>query len=142
MTAIHERRSKLTRRSFVGVVAASALATRGSLGPSVAAADTFSWKLLGSETEPAARWDHTLSADETTKQLILFGGRDAGGSPFGDTWLYDLVKHEWRQVEGTAPDPRFGQAVAVDRATGILVLFGGQSSDVFFNDTWTFDFAA
>jgi hypothetical protein len=135
--------TRLTRRAFAGAATAFGIAAHGSFTRSASAkTDAFSWKLLDSETAPAARWDHTIAADETTKQLVLFGGRDAAGSPFGDTWLYDLIHHAWRQAEASGPEPRFGQAVAVDRSTGKLVLFGGQSSDVFFNDTWTFDFAS
>ena len=132
----------LTRRSFLGRAALlGAIATGSRSASSSAQSGGFSWRLLDSEGGSAARWDHTLSGDPTTKQLMLFGGRDAGGASFGDTWLYDLVNHAWRQVEGSGPEPRFGQAVAFDESSGKLVLFGGQTSDTFFNDTWVFDFA-
>jgi N-acetylneuraminic acid mutarotase len=92
---------------------------------------------------PAARWDHTLAADEVTGRLILFGGRDAAGAPLGDTWLYDAAEQAWTVVEGPAPSPRFGQAVAVDAAQRALYLFGGQADGAtFFNDTWRFDLDA
>jgi hypothetical protein len=54
--------------------------------------------------------------------------------------LFDLDARTWRQIDGEAPAPRFGQAVVVDQKTRRLYLFGGQSQDVFFNDTWQFDF--
>lgn len=92
---------------------------------------------------PAARWDHTLSADETGGRLILIGGRDANGAPFGDTWVYTVAENAWSAVEGAAPSPRFGQAVAVDPANRALYLFGGQADGAtFFNDAWRLDLDA
>lgn len=89
---------------------------------------------------PAARWDHTLAADPETQHLILFGGRDANGAPFGDTWVYSANENAWIPVEGPAPSPRFGQAIAVDAANRALYLFGGQADgDTFFNDAWRLD---
>jgi N-acetylneuraminic acid mutarotase len=90
-------------------------------------------------TGPAARWDHTLAADAATGSLLLFGGRDGAGVPFGDTWVYAVAENAWTAVEGPAPAPRFGQAVAVDPARRTLYLFGGQAGETFFNDAWRFD---
>ena len=95
-----------------------------------------------SATGPAARWDHTLAADPDTGRLILFGGRDGAGTPYGDTWVYDAAAQTWTAVEGAAPSPRFGQAVAVDPSNRFLYLFGGQAGADFFNDTWRLDLDA
>jgi N-acetylneuraminic acid mutarotase len=80
-----------------------------------------------------------LVADSETGSLILFGGRDADGAPFGDTWVYAVADQTWTPVEGAAPAPRFGQAVTVDAANRALYLFGGQAGEDFFNDVWRFD---
>lgn len=88
---------------------------------------------------PAARWDHTLAADPESGALILFGGRDGAGEAFGDTWRYAAADGSWTPVEGPAPAPRFGQAVAVDAANRAVYLFGGQAGPDFFNDAWRFD---
>jgi hypothetical protein len=128
-----------SRRTLLASAAALGLGTTRVARTQAAA---LAWQRLDSDVAPPARWDHTLSGDSQTKQLILFGGRDAGGAAFGDTWRYDLVSHEWSAIEGDSPSPRFGQAVAVDEKAGRLVLFGGQSDAGFFNDTWAFDFAA
>ena len=88
---------------------------------------------------PAARWDHTLSADPASGTLVLFGGRDAGGAAFGDTWTFSAADGAWTPIDGPAPSPRFGQAVAVDAANRALYLFGGQAGPDFFNDAWRFD---
>ncbi len=107
--------------------------------PVLARQETPAWTALAA-AGPAARWDHTLSADEASGRLILFGGRDANGAPFGDTWVYSAADDAWSAVEGPAPSPRFGQAVAVDPANRALYLFGGQAdAATFFNDAWRFD---
>jgi hypothetical protein len=100
------------------------------------------WKLLSDGgAGPGPRWDHTLAADDEGKHLLVFGGRDGAGNAYGDTWLYDLFNSEWRQIEGPAPEPRFGQAVAVDRAARTLYLHGGEAGSTFYDDTWMFSFA-
>jgi hypothetical protein len=94
------------------------------------------------EQGPAARYDHTLAADNEGKRLILFGGRDANNAALDDTWLYDLEEHTWFRAESPGPEPRFGHAVTVDQQARKLILFGGQSVDVFYNDAWQFDFTS
>jgi hypothetical protein len=103
---------------------------------------TFEWRQLRGKGGPAARWDHTLAADDAAKRLVLFGGRDAAGGALDDTWLYDLADRAWMRVDVPGPAPRFGHAVTVDQKARRLILFGGQSGDVFYNDTWIFDLAA
>ena len=100
---------------------------------------TVAWRAIDA-TGPGARWDHTLSADPESGRLILFGGRDSAGAPFGDTWVYTAADNAWTPVAGSAPSPRFGQAAAVDAANRALYLFGGQADGAtFFNDAWRFD---
>jgi N-acetylneuraminic acid mutarotase len=96
-----------------------------------------------SASGPAARWDHTLSADPETGRLILFGGRDANGAPFSDTWTYSIADETWEALPAPGPSARFGQAVTVDPAARDLWLFGGQADGAtFFNDVWRFDLDA
>jgi N-acetylneuraminic acid mutarotase len=100
------------------------------------------WRVIDA-AGPIARWDHTMAADPQTERLILFGGRDAAGAPLGDTWVYAVAENAWMPVEGLAPAPRFGHAVAADPARRALYLFGGQADGAtFFNDAWRFDFDA
>ena len=75
--------------------------------------------------------------------LFLFGGRDAAGAPLGDSWGYSVEDNSWALLDGPAPSPRFGHAVAVDAGNRALYLFGGQADgETFFNDTWRFDLDA
>jgi Galactose oxidase, central domain/Kelch motif len=133
----------VTRRTFAlgsALALSSALLPGTRRSPAALAADP-AWEQLTSDgAPPPARWDHTLAADDAGQQLLLFGGRDAGGAPFGDAWLYDVAGATWTPIDGDGPSPRFGQAVAVDQKTHRLYLFGGQSADAFFNDTWQFEF--
>lgn len=98
------------------------------------------WTLLGVGDGPAARWDHTLAANESGGRLLLFGGRDGNGDAFGDTWIFDTEDMSWHEVTGAGPAARFGQAVAVDQDARLLYLFGGQAASTFYDDAWRFDF--
>lgn len=134
--------ARLTRRDMMACVAAAAgLAVVARGRPAAAAqSETVDWRQLSVDAEaPAPRWDHSLAADDEGKQLIVFGGRDANNVPLADTWLYDRAEGVWTAVAAPGPEPRFGHVVAVDQETRRLYLFGGESGDVFYNDSWAFD---
>ncbi len=100
------------------------------------------WELIAPTGEtPAARWDHTLAVFDDERTLIAFGGRDASGASFADTWSYSRSENSWSLIDATGPSARFGHAIAVDQAAGIMYLFGGQFGDLFFNDLWQFSIA-
>lgn len=117
----------------------SLLLRHAPVQPAAAQAPTLHWTALDAPG-PAARWDHTLAADPVTGGLLLFGGRDAAGAPLGDSWAYAVADGAWALLEGPAPSPRFGHAVAIDPGNRALYLFGGQADGAtFFNDTWRLD---
>lgn len=99
-----------------------------------------SWRLLQPDGDvPALRFDHTLVFNPDANQLLLFGGR-AGGATLGDTWIFDLASNAWRKAESEiSPPARFGHAAAWDAKSGRMLLFGGQSGSIFYNDVWAFD---
>jgi hypothetical protein len=97
---------------------------------------------MATDGGPTPRWDHSLAADDDGRQLMLFGGRGADSSSLGDTWIYSFADRTWSQVGAAGPEPRFGHATVVDQKNRRMVLFGGQSADVFYNDSWLFDFAS
>jgi N-acetylneuraminic acid mutarotase len=128
---------------FAAVLAVLPMLTPTVTRPLPAAAqDGAGWELISDGSAgPGPRWDHTLAADDEGGQLLVFGGRDGAGTAYGDTWLYDLEAGEWRAVESPGPEPRFGQAVAVDQEERVLYLHGGEAGSTFYDDTWTFRFA-
>jgi Galactose oxidase, central domain len=116
-----------------------------ALGGAVSAQGTARprWQQLAADASgPTARWDHTLAADDSGRQLLLFGGRTDDGTPLGDTWRFDLTNQEWQQLTGPGPSARFGHSAAVDQEARRLYLFGGQADGTtFFNDAWMLDLA-
>jgi N-acetylneuraminic acid mutarotase len=74
--------------------------------------------------------------------VILFGGSAALGAT-GDTWAYDLDTDTWTRVArgGGGPEPRAYAAMAYDRQTDRVILFGGVTGSLEepLADTWAFD---
>lgn len=132
-------RTRASRRTLFG---AAGVALAGSVRPRARAQAVVEWRNMTVEGGPAGRWDHTLSADDAGRRLVVFGGRGADFAPLGDTWIYRFADRAWSQVESPGPDPRFGHAAAVDPTGQRMLVFGGQSADVFFNDTWALDFGS
>jgi len=86
---------------------------------------------------PPARRDHSLVTNG--QSLFLFAGR--GEEVLADLWSYDLLNGSWTQLTA-GPPARFGHNAIFDTAGGRLLIFGGQSSDAFFNDVWAYDVAS
>lgn len=113
--------------------------------------DTETWEWDGTSktwTEqfpvhsPSAR-SATLAYEETSNQVILFGGVSSTLSYtyYGDTWTYDGV--DWvQQQPATVPRARCDNGLAFDPILKSVVLFGGLAGpcedcdDGRLNDTW------
>ena len=92
-----------------------------------------------SGTVPEARKDATLVYDDVGNRLLLFGGRQKGQG-LNDLWSYDLDSGGWTEIAAPGgPDPRWGHIAEFDGKRRQLVVFSGQRSGGFFNDTWVFD---
>jgi hypothetical protein len=127
---------RLSRRTLIGGLAGiSAMRALPTSAVSTRQVPSLSWERVEA-TGPGPRWDHTLAADEAAGRLIVFGGRDADGAALSETWVFDVASGTWAQAPGEGPAARFGAAAAVEPSSGNLVVFGGQSADQFFNDTW------
>lgn len=89
---------------------------------------------------PPPRRDHTLVFDAVTERLYVFGGRE-GNQPLGDLWAYELRGNRWLRLEpgGEQPPARFGHSAIFDEGQRLMVVFGGQADDEFFNDVWVYD---
>ncbi|MGH2560446.1 MAG: Kelch repeat-containing protein [Thermomicrobiales bacterium] len=135
------RAPRFTRRSLIaGLGATAAISAVSRIESAAAQGDGADWRQLAANADaPSPRWDHTLAADDEGKQLILFGGRDGGGVPLADTWLFDRAEGGWTAIDTPGPEPRFGHVVSVDQTARKLYLFGGESGDIFYNDSWVFD---
>jgi hypothetical protein len=76
--------------------------------------------------------------DPISKMVIVFGGVDADGAFSNETWAFD--GNVWILLKTrVAPTARFGAAMAYDRHTHQLVLFGGSTGFGRLSDTWLFD---
>lgn len=107
---------------------------------------TNSWSRLAI-SGPSARYDASMTGAPSGSNLaVLFGGRDATGYVYGDTWeianVYPSGLSWGRPVApGTPPSPRWGAAFAYDLndPTTQLILFGGAfSTTTVFATTFAF----
>ena len=85
----------------------------------------------------------TLVYDAAINASILFGGFDqTTGAPSGLTWSF--ANGTWTQLTpSTSPPARFAAGATYDPQTGVVVLFGGFTSEFGnynspLSDTWTF----
>jgi hypothetical protein len=116
--------------------------TNGVLGATVFG-DTWIWSRqpgqfpaawVNAGGGPPARYDHDMVYDAARDRIVLFGGRNAAGTPFGDTWLWN--GSSWSQAAG-GPSARFGHSLAYDNTRGVVILFGGDNgSGGKLGDTW------
>jgi N-acetylneuraminic acid mutarotase len=105
---------------------------------------TSQWRKIGSEG-PSARYGHAMATNETTNELILFGGRDASGVS-AETWRLNLATTGstavWQKLSPpSSPLARFGHSMTWDPVRQRIVLSGGEgaSASQSFEDTWEWD---
>jgi hypothetical protein len=117
-------------------------------GAGSAGNDTWEWEGTSKTwtqkfpaNSPSARGSTPLAYDETSKQVILFGGASTGYIYWGDTWTYNGV--DWvQQQPATLPPPRCDEGLAFDPILHGVVMFGGLAGpcedcgDPRLNDTW------
>jgi hypothetical protein len=112
--------------------------------------DTWEWtrgpshvwtNVSPTSSSPVARDDHAMTYDTADSYPVLFGGRDANGTPLGDTWLWISGKW-WNVTVAGGPSPRFGAAMTYDVARGVVVLVGGDDGTQKLNDVWEWNGAA
>jgi hypothetical protein len=118
----------------------------GSAAPGWPHGDTWeldgeSWKRVAT-LSPPARQAHAMVYDERRGQTVVFGGMGPGepGRPppaLGDTWEFD--GKSWTERRVTGPGARHGAGVAYDSKRGMVILFGGLTSEGFKGDTWSWN---
>jgi hypothetical protein len=103
--------------------------------------ETNTWTEMDPARSPSPRSYFAMAYDERSDRVILFGGWDGLG-PLGDTWAYDLETDSWTGLaRGGGPEPRVDSAMAYDRETDRVILFGGVTDPLEepLGDTWAFD---
>lgn len=117
-------------------LALSILAT--SLFSFAADPSPLTWTQLQPATGFPARAGFAAAYDPVSKKVVVFGGYDANGAIYNETWAFD--GNSWQQIATpTSPTARFGGAMAYDRNIKKIVLFGGAFGLSRLNDTWLFD---
>ncbi len=98
------------------------------------------WTESVASSGPSARMYAAAAYDPRSGHVILFGGL-ASDSPVNDTWSYDLASNSWTHLTPkTSPPKRGRHAMAYERESGKIVMFGGGTSPLDFQrDTWTYD---
>jgi hypothetical protein len=83
----------------------------------------------------------SMAYDSHNKQFVLFGGGNVQtdrGDP--GTWTYSPAKNEWTQLKlDKQPPQRANSRLVYDPVNKKIVLFGGDSLDELWSDTWLFD---
>jgi len=107
--------------------------------------DTWEWDgqnwnaVNGGTTAPPPRHAASLTFDQVSGRVVLFGGID-GGTTMNDSWAWDGTA--WTQLSPTAPpSPRYGSSVATSPNNNELICFGGRSQwpgGTYFAETWSF----
>jgi hypothetical protein len=117
----------------------------GGIGPSgPPLGDTWSfdgstWQRI-SISGPPAREGAVMAYFPPRKELVLFGGNpDTTPQDYGDTWTWTASEGWQPLTPPTSPSARFGSAMAYDRKTRTLLLFGGEDVNGVENDTWQFN---
>ncbi|CAH9055468.1 unnamed protein product [Cuscuta epithymum] len=89
-------------------------------------------------TPPVARGGQSVTLFGS--KLIMFGGEDRNRRLLNDIHVLDLETQTWSSVETmqTPPSPRFDHTAAL-HADHYLLIFGGCSHSVFFNDLHVLD---
>ncbi|OMO87264.1 Kelch repeat type 1 [Corchorus capsularis] len=87
---------------------------------------------------PVARGGHSVTL--VGSKLIVFGGEDRSRKLLNDVHVLDLETMAWSMVEATQkpPAPRFDHSATV-HADRYLLIFGGCSHSIFFNDLHVLD---
>ena len=99
------------------------------------------WEQLFPASSPGIRTSFGL-AKLTKSQVLFFGGSGDGGPGkfLNDTWLYDIDKNTWTQLNIKNPPKARDGFGMIQLSDGKVLMFGGCcDSGLNFNDTWLFD---
>ncbi|KAL1747216.1 hypothetical protein HDZ31DRAFT_26024, partial [Schizophyllum fasciatum] len=109
----------------------------------------LSSRLQGSDNAPPPLKDAAIGYDETTRNIIVFGGESENGFPQSTTYLLNLDSLTWSKPSppdtlNASPDARSAAITGHDTASSYrsgFVVIGGKSRDgQGLSDAWEFDF--
>jgi hypothetical protein len=92
---------------------------------------------------PSARQGHSAVYDAQEQRMITFGGED-GGDYQSDVWILTLdASPAWISIPqtGAVPSPRRFHYAALDSATRVLNIFGGEGNGGLESDVWSLPLA-
>ena len=87
----------------------------------------------------------TLVDDSESQLMVMFGGQTgpccSEATVSDRTWIFDATTNLWTLMpRGEGPSARAAVAMAYDRESDRMVLFGGGNHiSLFLDDTWTYD---
>src|SRR5262249_6415135 len=88
--------------------------------------DGVNWLRMTSATTPTNVYLFSLAYDSVRGRTVCFGGCTDSGSQSATNQTWEWDGSAWTQrLPAVSPPPRFGQAMAFDRARGRLVMHGG-----------------
>ena len=101
---------------------------------------------------PAPRYGHSMFC--FYNYLFVFGGMGDNNHVFGDLWVFDIIREDWRQImdaerthqlkhqniKGVIPAPRAFHSFTMLEEFGAAVMIGGMTTnEVVTCDIWTLD---
>jgi len=89
---------------------------------------------------PSARTAMSMVYDSARDRILVYGGADSTGS-LDDAWALSLSgTPAWAQAAptGTVPPARAAHAAVYDPGSDQMVIYGGNTLGVRFNDAWAF----
>ncbi|MBI3967271.1 MAG: hypothetical protein HY329_16675 [Chloroflexi bacterium] len=102
------------------------------------------WQLLANQdtaVSPAPRAYHAATWDNQGNRLLVFGGSNARGEYYNDTWSYSTAAG-WRPVDstepGNVPAARHEVEAAWDSQANRMLIFGGWDGTHYRNDLWQY----
>ena len=96
------------------------------------------WISVTPSGPPTTRFEPAMGWDAGHNKVVLFGGKNSGGSAIQETWTWDGTT--WtRLTPTTQPSARWGAQLVYDTALNKMVLFGGTTGSKAQQDTWTWD---
>lgn len=88
---------------------------------------------------PSARYGAAMTYDPARQVVVLFGGRDANGTVFNDTYEWNGTRWARTNQLGRRPVPRWGHGLAYVGGKGVVVFGGSDASNRLLDDTWVWN---